>query len=99
MIIAQAFPVGEHLEEELEAHGWSQAEFAEIIQRPTQFVCLQLFLQVLTNREGLGNAHGVFSSQRTSVSVVVHDFDDDRRPPGRLCPEADDQPVLLVQAQ
>ena len=38
MSIAQAFPVGEHLEEELEAHGWSQAEFAEIIQRPTQFV-------------------------------------------------------------
>lgn len=38
MSIAQAFPVGEHLEEKMEARGWSQAEFAEIIQRPTQFV-------------------------------------------------------------
>ncbi|GAA1046201.1 HigA family addiction module antitoxin [Rothia amarae] len=38
MNIAQAFPVGEHLADELEARGWSQAEFAEIIGRPVQFV-------------------------------------------------------------
>jgi HTH-type transcriptional regulator / antitoxin HigA len=35
---AEAFPVGEHLLEELEARGWTQAEFAEILGRPAQFV-------------------------------------------------------------
>ena len=35
---AQAFPVGEHLLEELEARGWTQAEFAEILARPPQVV-------------------------------------------------------------
>ncbi|CAJ63628.1 Putative HTH-type transcriptional regulator [Frankia alni ACN14a] len=35
---AEAFPVGEHLLEELDARGWSQAEFAEIIGRPAQVV-------------------------------------------------------------
>lgn len=35
---AQAFPPGEYLADELEAHGWSQTEFAEIIGRPPQFV-------------------------------------------------------------
>ena len=31
-------PVGELLGEELEARGWSQADFAAVIDRPTQFV-------------------------------------------------------------
>ncbi|MEV4320627.1 HigA family addiction module antitoxin [Microbispora rosea] len=35
---AEAFPVGEHLLEELEARGWTQVEFAEILGRPAQFV-------------------------------------------------------------
>lgn len=35
---AEAFPVGEHLLEELDARGWSQMEFAEIIGRPAQVV-------------------------------------------------------------
>ncbi|MGY6653625.1 HigA family addiction module antitoxin [Amycolatopsis sp. TRM77291] len=34
----EVFPVGVHLLEELEAWGWSQAEFAEIIDRPAQVV-------------------------------------------------------------
>lgn len=34
----EAFPVGEHLLEELEARGWTQAGFAEILGRPTQVV-------------------------------------------------------------
>lgn len=38
MTIAQAFPVGEYLFDELEARGWSQQEFAEIIGRPVQFI-------------------------------------------------------------
>jgi addiction module antidote protein, HigA family len=35
---AEAFPVGEYLVEELEERGWTQAEFAEILGRPPQFV-------------------------------------------------------------
>lgn len=35
---AEVFPVGEHLADELEARGWTQAEFAEILGRPAQFV-------------------------------------------------------------
>ena len=36
--MAEAFPVGEFLADELEERGWTQGEFAEIIGRPTQFV-------------------------------------------------------------
>lgn len=36
--IAEAFPVGEHLADELEARGWTQADFAKILGRPEQFV-------------------------------------------------------------
>lgn len=35
---AEVFPVGEYLADEIEARGWSLAEFAEIIGRPTQAV-------------------------------------------------------------
>lgn len=35
---AEAFPPGEYLADELDARGWSQADFAEIIGRPVQFV-------------------------------------------------------------
>lgn len=38
MAIAQAFPVGEYLFDELEARGWSQQEFSEIVGRPVQFI-------------------------------------------------------------
>lgn len=37
-IAAEVFPVGEHLAEELDARGWAQAAFAEILGRPAQFV-------------------------------------------------------------
>ncbi|GAB3464222.1 HigA family addiction module antitoxin [Actinophytocola sediminis] len=37
-VLAEVFPVGEHLADELEARGWTQVEFAEILGRPTQFV-------------------------------------------------------------
>ncbi len=36
--LAEAFPAGESLADELDARGWSQAEFAEILGRPAQFV-------------------------------------------------------------
>jgi HTH-type transcriptional regulator/antitoxin HigA len=36
--LAEIFPVGEMLADELEARGWTQAEFAEILNRPAQFV-------------------------------------------------------------
>lgn len=36
--LAEAFPAGEILADELEERGWTQAEFAEILGRPTQFV-------------------------------------------------------------
>lgn len=35
---AEVFPPGEFLAQELEARGWTQVEFAEIIQRPNQLV-------------------------------------------------------------
>lgn len=36
--LAEVFPAGEHLADELEARGWTQTEFAEILGRPAQFV-------------------------------------------------------------
>lgn len=35
---AEVFPAGEHLADELEARGWTQADFAEVLGRPAQFV-------------------------------------------------------------
>ena len=35
---AEVFPPGEYLADELDARSWSQADFAEIIGRPVQFV-------------------------------------------------------------
>lgn len=37
-VLAEAFPAGEFLADELEARGWTQAEFATILGRPAQFV-------------------------------------------------------------
>lgn len=37
-VLAEIFPVGEMLADEIEARGWSQADFAEILGRPAQFV-------------------------------------------------------------
>ena len=36
--LAEVFPAGEFLADELEARGWTQAEFAAILGRPAQFV-------------------------------------------------------------
>jgi len=36
--LAQAFPAGQFLAQELDARGWTQADFAEILGRPVQFV-------------------------------------------------------------
>lgn len=36
--LAEAFPAGEFLADELEARGWTQAEFAGVLDRPAQFV-------------------------------------------------------------
>lgn len=36
--LAEAFPAGGYLADELDERGWSQAEFAEILGRPAQFV-------------------------------------------------------------
>lgn len=38
-IPAEAFPPGEYLKDELDARGWSQAEFAEIIGRDPKSIC------------------------------------------------------------
>lgn len=38
MSLVEMFPVGEHLADELEARGWSQADLADILDRPKQFV-------------------------------------------------------------
>lgn len=37
-VLAEAFPAGGFLADELEARGWTQAEFAAILDRPAQFV-------------------------------------------------------------
>jgi HTH-type transcriptional regulator/antitoxin HigA len=36
--IAEVFPAGEYLRDELEARGWTQTQFAEIIGRPVGLV-------------------------------------------------------------
>ena len=38
LLPAEVFPPGEFLADELEARGWTQTEFAEIIRRPTKVV-------------------------------------------------------------
>lgn len=35
---AEVFPAGEHLADELDARGWTQVDFAEVLGRPAQFV-------------------------------------------------------------
>ena len=45
---AEAFPPGEFLRDELEARGWSQAEFATIISRPAKLVG-----EVINNKRGI----------------------------------------------
>lgn len=35
---AEVFPAGDYISDELEARGWSQTDFAEILGRPVQFV-------------------------------------------------------------
>ncbi len=35
---AEVFPAGELLADELAARGWTQADFAEVLGRPAQFV-------------------------------------------------------------
>jgi HTH-type transcriptional regulator/antitoxin HigA len=37
-VLAEAFPAGEFLADELEARRWTQAEFAAVLDRPAQFV-------------------------------------------------------------
>ncbi len=37
-MVAEVFPAGEHLADELDARGWTQADFAEVLGRPAQFV-------------------------------------------------------------
>lgn len=37
-IAVEVFPVGEYLSGELDARGWTQADFAEVLGRPAQFV-------------------------------------------------------------
>ena len=37
-VLAEVFPAGEFLADELDARGWTQAEFAAILNRPPQFV-------------------------------------------------------------
>lgn len=37
-VLAEAFPAGEFLADELEARGWTKTEFAAILGRPAQFV-------------------------------------------------------------
>jgi len=46
--LAEAFHPGEFLQDELEARNWSQVEFAEIIDRPVQFVN-----EVIAGKRGL----------------------------------------------
>lgn len=36
--LAEVFPAGEYLADELEECGWSHADFADIVGRPSQFV-------------------------------------------------------------
>jgi HTH-type transcriptional regulator/antitoxin HigA len=45
---AEVFPVGVHLADELDARGWTQADFAEVLGRPTQWVS-----QIILGKEAL----------------------------------------------
>jgi HTH-type transcriptional regulator/antitoxin HigA len=40
--VAEAFPPGDFIREELEARGWTQGKLAEILGRPAQMVCAEV---------------------------------------------------------
>jgi HTH-type transcriptional regulator / antitoxin HigA len=48
---AEVFPPGEYLRDELEARGWTQAEFAEIIGRPARLVN-----EIISGKRGISPA-------------------------------------------
>src|SRR5262245_14926950 len=58
---AEVFPPGEHLKEELEARGWTQADLADILGRPPRLIS-----EIVTGKrsitpetaQGLGEALG-----------------------------------------
>jgi HTH-type transcriptional regulator / antitoxin HigA len=75
---AEAFPPGSYLRDELEARGWSEKEFAEIIGRPAQAVS-----EILNGRkqivpdtalaiaEALGTSPNLWLNLQTNYSLFV----------------------------
>ena len=46
VVLAEVFPAGEFLADELDARGWTQAEFAAILDRPAQF-----FFEIISGKK------------------------------------------------
>lgn len=69
MNIAEAFPVGEYIADELEARGWSRSDLAEILQRPPQFVS-----EIITGKKELTreSAAQIAAAFGTSVELWLN---------------------------
>lgn len=66
---AEAFPPGEFLRDELEARGWTQTEFAEIIQRP-----LRLVNEIIAGKRGVSpdTARALAAALGTSAQLWMN---------------------------
>ncbi len=56
--LAQAFPPGDFLAEELAARHWTQSDFAQILDRPAQFVSEIVSGKKEITRESAAQARG-----------------------------------------
>ena len=67
-VLAEVFSPGDYLREELEARGWSQAEFAEIIGRPPRLVN-----EIIAGKRGItpATAKEIAAALETSPEVWV----------------------------
>ena len=66
---AEVFPPGDFLREELDARGWSQVEFAEIIGRP-----LRTVNEIIAGKRGISpaTAKGLAAALGTSAEVWMN---------------------------
>lgn len=67
--VAEVFPPGEFIKEELEARGWSQTDLADILGRPVQLVN-----EIIANRRGItpDTARGLAAAFGTSAELWLN---------------------------
>lgn len=72
--LAEAFPVGEFLADELSGRGWTQTEFAEILDRPTQFVSEIISGKKEITRESAAQIAAALGTSASSLLNLQDDY-------------------------